>query len=202
MAQVENHAALAGLPDKVKNAVVVVEHGRAHGVAVGVDVAGAVAGEQFWVRAGGFGREIDHDNAAGPPRRLNGSAGRFPSRSAKMGRLDPDDVLGIALDRGGAGDGVHIGGVLLGRAGHASADDVDKGEDAGDGLVHDGLFEICNILVPSTARIDASGDSVRQVVRVGEQPGIKAAVHVQMDVDEAGGDVEAGDIGLSFRGAG
>ena len=43
---------------------------------------------------------------------------------------------------------------------------------------------------------------MRQVVRVGEEPSIKAAVHVQVDVDEAGGDVEAGDIGLSLRSAG
>ena len=63
---------------------------------------------------------------------------------------------------------------------------------------HDGFFEICNILVPSAARIDAGGDAVRQVVGVGEEPSIKAAVHVQVDVDEAGGDVEAGDIGFSL----
>ena len=115
-----------------------------------------------------------------------------------MGRLDSDDVLTVALDCCSAGNGVHIGGVLLWGAGHASTDDIDKGEDAGDGRVDDGLFEMCKVLVPSAARIDAGGDSVRQVVGVGEEPSVKAAVHVQVDVDEAGGYIEAGDIGLSF----
>lgn len=97
------------------------------------------------------------------------------------------------------GDGffdVHLFGVILDfRAVHAAGDDVEKGENASAGMGDDEAAEVLERIGSGTAGIDGGGDAVREGVVVGVEvePG-SFGVEVGVDIDEAGGDVIAGDI--------
>ena len=77
-----------------------------------------------------------------------------------MGGFCADQVFGVATNHLGAGSRFHFAGILFGRAGHAGADDVEEGENAGAGRFDNGLDEIIEILPPRSPGIDAGRHAV------------------------------------------
>ncbi len=93
---------------------------------------------------------------------------------------------------------------------HAGADDVDEGEDAGLGVVDDAVAELGEVSPAGGAAVGDGGDAVGNGHGVGLDaevavaPGVvaKSDEDVNVDVDEAGSEVETGDVDGFFGGAG
>ena len=164
------------------------------GVEVRVDVPWTHALEQFFVRASGLGGKVDHGDGIALSRRLDCASCRLPTRAAEVGRFGTDDVFAVLFNRCGAERGVHFADVLFGRTDHASTDDIDKGQDAGLGGVDDGALEIGHILPSSAACIYYGGHAVGQGVLVGKEPALIPPIDVDVDIDQARGDIEAGHV--------
>ena len=114
--------------------------------------------------------------------------------AAEVGRLGTDNVLAVLLDRRGAERRIHFADILLGSTDHASADDIDKGQDAGLSGVDDGALEVGHILPASTACIYYGSHTVGQGVLVGKEPAVIPSVDVDVDIDQAWSDIEAGHV--------
>ena len=103
---------------------------------------------------------------------------------------------------------VLLGGIVV--VGHAGADDVDEGEDAGTGVVDDAAAELGEVSPAGGAGVGDGGDAVGDGHGIGRDgevavaPGVvaKAGEDVDVDVDEARSEVEAGDIDRLLCGAG
>lgn len=110
---------------------------------------------------------------------------------------------------GGRG-GLHVRLIvfILGSA-HTGANDIEESEDASFGTVDDVSFEILEIFVAGGACVGNGGNAIAEGEAVGEErviacvgtlfPG--AGVNVDVDVDEARGDVQAHKVD-GFEGAG
>ena len=164
------------------------------GVEMRVDVPWTHAFEQFLVRASGLRGEVNHGDGIALARRFDRAASRLPARATEVGRLSADDVLAVLFDRLGAERGVHFADVLFGSTDHTSADDIDKGQDAGLGGVDDGTLEVGHILPASTACIYDGGHAVGQGVLVGKEPAAISSIDVDVDIDQARSDIEAGHV--------
>ena len=194
MPSVKDDAALASLAHVVCYFFVGVEQGDVGGIEVRVDVPWTHALEQFLVRASGLGGKVDHGDGVALSRRLDCATCRLPTWAAKVGRLGADNVLAVLLNRRGAERGIHFADILLGSTDHASTDDIDKGQDAGLGGIDDGALEIGHILPSSTACIYYGSYAVGQSVLVGEEPALISSIDVDVDIDQAWGDIETGHI--------
>lgn len=210
MADVELDAAFACVEEVGVEFAVFVDVGNGAAEHVGGDVAGAeVFVDEFVV--GALGEEIaevDHDRDIGFGAGGNGGVNGFPIGGLVVGGFDADDD--ILVFGGEFGDGVGVEVVLFGGVGdHAEAGDVEHGEDAGAGAVDDGGAEDFEVAPAGGAGIDHGGDAGAEGEGIGLDgviagPGAGIAggeEDVDVEVDEAGGDEEAGDVD-GFPGAG
>ncbi|MGC4055608.1 MAG: hypothetical protein QM757_42835 [Paludibaculum sp.] len=120
-----------------------------------------------------------------------------------MGGFDANDHVGELLREPGQFLGLHVLGVLLDDVSHhAEAGDVDEGEDFGFGAVDHREFEELEVAPAGAAGVGHGGDSgaEAEVVRadaVIAGPGVGndgGGEDVGVDVDQAGGDDQAGDV--------
>src|SRR5579863_5670902 len=179
-----------------------------HGDIVQVHMGGYIARTQFvrhqlFIRAlRTKGSEVDHDRDVGDGPRLHRALDRSPFRSVIMGRLYTHDHLRI-LERLRSGClRIHLVQVLFVLWPPAAADNIDKGENARDGAIDHPILEIGEIFPARTPRIDGCRHPATQGKSIGVYTVIscvgaafaRARVYMYVDVDQARGDVEAGNI--------
>ena len=106
--------------------------------------------------------------------------------------------------------GIHFVQVLFVLRPHAATDNVDKGKNAGDGAVDHSILEVGKIFPARTARIHGCRHSAAQGKTIGIHTVIagvgvafaRARVYMYVDVHQAGGDIEAGNIDYLRAGSG
>ncbi len=127
--------------------------------------------------------EIYHGDRIGHARRVDAALCCFPTRATVVRRLRADHVFGILADHIGARLRVHLADILLARAGHTRADDIDESQHSHLRRLHNCLDKIRKVLPARAARVDTGRDPVGQIVVVGVQPGGETVIGVQMNID-------------------
>ena len=205
VAYVENDATLFRFEKVRADFLVFVEHGDEIDVHVCGDVARAeLFGDEIGVRTlGAKDAEVNHDGYVGEITRFKCAIHRGPFGTGEMGSFDADDEARVLLDDGGRGGGVHVRDVLLGLARpHATADDVEKGDDPGERAVDDAVLEVGKIFVTGATGVGdggcttAEGETVwiNRVVSIVSAAESGAGVDVDVNVHEAGSNVQAGSV--------
>ena len=157
--------------------------------------------------------EVDHDGKVVAIAGLDGLLHRDEVGLLPVRGLDSDDDVAIVGDGFRKRVEIHVVLVLLGGiviVGHAGADDVDEGEDTGTGVVDDATAELGEVPPARRAGVGDGGDAVGDGEGIGGDgevavpPGVvaKAGEDVDVDVDQARSEVEAGDIDRLLCGGG
>src|SRR5690606_22325241 len=115
--------------------------------------------------------------------------------------LDADADIGVGQYRRGRQLRVHRVDVLLERPGHAQIHDVDIGKDARLCQVDHGAFEVEKVSGPGCPRVHHRGHAGPEAGPIGHHAppvGVTRVVAMDVDVEGAGGHVEARDIHHAF----
>jgi len=225
MADVENNAALAGFEHDGIQLAVRENNGKLLREDVGVNVAGPGFFEnEVGVGAIGTGPKVVHDRAIGGCGTGNGAIDGGPGLvlaipglvGPVMGGFHTDDEVGIFVDGVGAAFDVHFINTLFEAAAHAVGNNVEESEDTDAGVIHDTLFFLKKGFGTGGTGVDHGGDprgedevggnGIRFDVRTsfGFKPIERSATgsDVDVDIDQARSDVEAGDVDDLFCGGG
>lgn len=184
---------------------------------VGVNVAGAgFFQDEIGVGAIGAGPEIEHDGTMGGVAASNGVIDSGPRGvftvpgfiRPVVGRFHTDDEVGIFLDGVGAALHIHFVDILFETTAHTVGDNIEEGEDADGGVIHDAFFFLEKGFRASGTGVDDGGDAGLQDEISGNGVGLDVGAggrikpverrttvgNVHVNIDKAGSDIEAGDI--------
>jgi len=225
MADVENNATLASFEHDGIQLAVRKNDGKLLREDVGVNVAGPRLFEnEIGVGAIGARPKVVHDRTIGCCGTGNGAIDGGPRLVLAiprlirpvMGGFHADDEVGIFVDGVSAALDVHFVDTLLKSAAHAVGNDIKESKDADPGVIHDALLFLEKGFGTGSTSVDdggdarsedeVGGDSIRLDVgssfRFEPIERSAAGSDVDVDIDQARGDVESADIDDLFRGGG
>jgi hypothetical protein len=205
VADVEEHAAFAGLGEIRQDAAVGIDAGDRSPETVGADVAcPQLPPDEFvvWPLAAEIA-EVDHGREVCQDPSLDAALHRHPVRKLVMGGLDPHDLVGVLAGQVGRPPWIHVVDILPGLdTGHAKSGDVDEGVGPGGTAVEDAEPEIFEVSPAGAAGVDHGGHAAAEAEAVGQDavvagPGVAVAgrgVEVDVDVDETRNHEQAGHV--------
>ena len=143
-----------------------------------IHVAGAeMLQDQILMRAFDAERaKVHHDGYIRRFAGLDGVIDGDPFRPGEVRGFDADDELGVLLDHGGDRSRIHVFHVLLHRAAHAGADDVQERKDARLRPVDDTLFEDFEVAPAGRAGVDNGGDAATKSMGIRDDAELAIAI--------------------------